>query len=111
MWLMLKGDGSIEIAATPFIGGADYKRVLVAAMRERMREAQVTAYSFLVRERADRREAVIITAANHWGQSAHRSLEIIRDKRGKCTELRRQDGSEDIISGIYDNLLETRRPQ
>jgi hypothetical protein len=127
MWLMLNWDGKIEIAATPW-GSSAEKHLVVEAMRNLMRERQVIAYSLLTEawmarvqseeikkpytgpppsERADRRESVVAVAANRAGQSKHRHWETIRDKKGRCRELRRLGGPEDQISSyIFDNLLE-----
>lgn len=128
-WLLVKGDGNIEIIATPWHGD-EQKYLAVAAMRDVMEKRQVVAYSVLVEawfavlskdeasrpyqrpsERADRRESVVAMAANHWGQSKYRQWEIIRDRRGRCRELQRLDGPEELImSSLFDNLLVTRRP-
>lgn len=127
MWLMLKADGDVEVAATPW--SAETKRMCVEAMRDVMRSRQVIAYSLLVEawystvqgaearapykglppsERADRKEAVVAMAANHLGDHRYRQFEIIRDKRGRCKELKRLGSFEDkITSSLFDNLLQS----
>ena len=133
IWLMVTGKGEVEIIATPWNGDAQ-KYLAVEAMREVMSARQVTSYSLLVeawfahaspeevqnneysgvrpRQRNDRRECVVAIASNHWGQTKHRQMEIIRDKQGNCQELRRLDSPDiRIISPLFDNLLVVKVPQ
>jgi hypothetical protein len=128
-WLLASLDRT-TIYATPW-GGNDEKHRVIAAMGRLMRAEQVHAYSLLVeawfaveklgpgekapsladyegppvRERPDRREAVIITAENRYGEHRNRHLEIIRDKKGRCAKLNSFVGPEDRITGIFDGLL------
>lgn len=130
-WLLVTGEGKVEIFATPWRNTQE-KHLTVAAMREVMSNRQCTAYSLLTEawysrlpaseagkeytgpppsERPDRQEAVVVTAANHWGQTVFRQWEIVRDQKGRTRELRRLDGPEDLMtSALFDNLLESRRP-
>jgi hypothetical protein len=128
MWLLSR-PGEVRVVATPW-GDNDQKHLTVLAMRAMMREEQVHAYSFLVEawsvhertpkgttsenfeysgpppsERPDRSEAVMITAEDRYGGHRNRSFEIIRDKKGRCAELKRLDHPEDTITGIFDGLL------
>jgi hypothetical protein len=129
-WLLASLDRT-TIYATPW-GGNDEKHLVIAAMGHLMRAEQVHAYSLLVEawfaveklapgekaperaadykgppvsERPDRRECVVITAENRYGEHRNAHLEIIRDKKGRCAELKRFDGPEDRITGIFDGLL------
>jgi hypothetical protein len=127
-WL-LASLGDVLIVATPW-GNDDDKHLVIRAMREVMQEKQVHAYSILTeawmvheripdgqtadsfeyrglppRERPDRLEAVMITAEDRYGGHRNRSFEILRDKKGRCVELKRLDGAEDRIEGIFDGLL------
>jgi hypothetical protein len=130
VWLMLGWDGNVEIVATPWFND-EQKHLVIEAMRLLMREKQVSAYSFLTEawmarisgkeagkeykgpppsQRADRQEAVVVMAANRAGEHRYRNYETVRDKRGRCTELRRLGGAEDRISSyIFDNLLDDKR--
>lgn len=129
-WLIATGE-EVLIVGTPW-NGDDEKHDIVTVMRAMMRDKQAHAYSLLVEawfaverrrpgekppeladyegprpsERPDRREAVMITAENIYGETRHRSLEIIRDKKGRCIELKRRDGPEDVITTIFDGLLD-----
>lgn len=131
-WMLVnEDDGEIQIVATPWENDRQ-KRLVVEAMRQSMRNTGVSAYSLLVEawfavipmsestpreykgpppsERADRREGVVITAANRQGQTIHRHFETIRDAAGNCIELRNMIGPEDRITGLFDNLLDDRKP-
>lgn len=126
MWLILTGDGNIEIIGTVWHGDQE-KYLAVEHMRGVMREKQCIAYSLLVEawfttvskeqgesgdyvrpsESPDRKECVCAMAANHWGQHKYKQLEIIRDRKGRCKELRPiHDFPEDQISSpLFDGLL------
>lgn len=126
-WLLVK-PGHIEILGTPW-SGDEGKHLAVEGMRTVMRRRNIEAYSLLVEawfatepapireytgprpsERPDRREAVVIMAANKRGEHRHCHFEIIRDKQGRCKELRRLGGPEDqITSALFDNLLADNR--
>jgi hypothetical protein len=127
-WLLASLDRTM-IVATPW-GGDDEKHLVIGVMRAMMREEQVHAYSLLVEawfahekvpegtspdsfkyrglppsQRPDRKESVVAMATNRYGKHLHRHWEIVRGKKGKCVDLKRMDGPEDQISGIFDNLL------
>jgi len=129
MWMLRGLDGSVEIIATPW-GGPEQKHLTVEAMRSVMRKRQIIAYSLLVEawfahaerdevnadgtikgpmpsQRPDRKECVCILAQDHYGARRNLHLEIIRDKSGRCAELRKMTGAEDVITGIFDDLLHT----
>lgn len=133
-WLLASLDG-VEIVATPW-GGGNEKYLAIEVMRNMMRAKQVHAYSLLVEawfvnekvpegqtpegvkyrgpppsERPDRKESVCAMAANRYGKHLHRHWEIIRDKKGRCAELRLMTEYEDRISGIFDSLLDEVRAQ
>lgn len=130
-WLYVNGEGKTIIVATPW-ENSDQKHMVVEIMRRAMKRDQASAYSLVVeawfahvtgeeatqkeylgppvRERADRRECVVIMAANRVGEHKHCHLEIVRDHQHRCRELKRLDGPEDqITSAIFDNLLADNR--
>lgn len=125
-WVMVSL-GKAEIVATPWDGYIN-KQLVIEAMRALMRERQVQAYSLVVEawfvtanaiddeytgpppsERTDRKECVVAMAANKAGEHRHLHLEIIRDKKGRCVELRRLSPEDRITSWIFDNLLDDGR--
>lgn len=130
-WLLVTGRGDVEIYATPWSNTRE-KNLVTLCMKDIMREKHCTAYSLLVEawmatvtgdeakkpydgpppsQRSDRQECVVITAADHAGQHAHKHLQIERDAEGRCAKLTRLDGPEDkITSEIFDNLLDRGRP-
>lgn len=125
-WVYVKGDGNVNIVATPWHNNHE-KHLAVELMRKAMKLDQATAYSLLVEawfkqiegpeaqkpytgpppsELPDRKEAVVISAADREGNSLHRHFEIIRDHQARCIELKRMDWPEDrITSAVFDNLL------
>jgi hypothetical protein len=130
MWLTLDVDGKVEIVATPWSGGHE-KELTIELMRVSMRARQIVAYSLLTEawmarasaeevktggyigkppsERADRVEAVVAMAANKAGEHRYKNWQTIRDKKGRCKELRPLVGPEDQLMSIFDNLLDDHR--
>lgn len=128
MWLMVDAENRVQVVATPWRDNRE-KHLTVRVMRLSMREQQIVAYTLLVEawfavasakemggkeykgpppsERADRKEAVCVIGCNRAGQSLFRQWEIVRDKRGRCAELRRLNAPDDkVTSAIFDNLLQ-----
>ena len=125
-WLVVEAGGEVAIYLTPWRNDVE-KLLTVEAMRLTMRACNAQAYSFLIEawtariqgeeakapytgpppsQRADRQECVMMMAVNRAGEQRHVHLEIVRDKKGECAELKRTDGPEG--SALFDNLLEDR---
>jgi hypothetical protein len=129
-WALITAKGDIEIFATPW-GNAREKHMVIETMRDVMREKRCTAYSMVTEawlahataeemksaeysglppsQRSDRREAVVIMAANKDGEHRYETLMTMRAGDGTCAELRPLSGSEDRFVGVFDNLLDDRR--
>ena len=130
VWVILNEEDEATIAGTPWHND-DEKIVLMAAMQEEMRKMGATAYVVtieywftdmpfaytskidpmnfrpLVMPRNDpkRREGIVFQACNK-AESRIRTCEILRDKKGRCAELKRLDGAQDKFEGpMVRNLL------
>jgi hypothetical protein len=129
-WLVITGKGAIEIFATPW-GNNREKHIVIETMRDIMREKSATSYSMVTEawmlhvqgvgvteenykgpmpsESPDRQECVVIMAANKDGEHRYETLETVRGDKGKCVELRLLSKIEDRFTGIFDNLLNSKK--
>jgi hypothetical protein len=130
VWLLVSGEGDkpddVMIFATPWSTNNE-KRLVIASMRQIMKETRCTAYSMLTEawmlrvmgdaakgeykgpmpsESPDRQECVVVMAANSDGEHRYHTLETVRAADGTCTDLRQLSGAEDRFTGVFDNLLD-----